>query len=232
MLVSLHLPPFLLGRKGRRAYAAPGDKSTPFHGSNGLQPPWQSTSTRAGPPNQRPPLPPHPRPPAPPNPRPRPLSSQAWKTIILAGMYFVWMFVEVVKSGWAWHLLWPGLTGSFVGLAVLAFSAIGPGAIADVMQSQAQQKVSASEANVILSSEPLWARTSPTVSTHSSLFPVLVPSSSVFFDLFSIFLFPIFHTSRPVSLMLSHAISPPSPSLLHPRILLEHQVFGLDFGFF
>jgi hypothetical protein len=29
-----------------------------------------------------------------------------------------------------------------------------------VMQSQAQQKVSASEANVILSSEPLWARES------------------------------------------------------------------------
>lgn len=47
--------------------------------------------------------------------------------------------------------------GSVMSIAVLIYSAIGPGAVADVMQSVAQTKVSASEANVILSSEPLWA---------------------------------------------------------------------------
>ena len=56
-----------------------------------------------------------------------PVALQAWKTIILSGMYFMWMFIEVAKSGWAWNLLWPGIAGSAVGLAVLAFSAIGPG---------------------------------------------------------------------------------------------------------
>jgi hypothetical protein len=59
-----------------------------------------------------------------------PVALQAWKTIILSGMYFVWMFIEVAKSGWAWNLLWPGIAGSAVGLAVLAFSAIGPGRLA------------------------------------------------------------------------------------------------------
>eukprot|EP00960_Hanusia_phi_P055628 763019-Hanusia_phi.AAC.1 len=55
--------------------------------------------------------------------------------------------------------------GSLTAWIILLFSAIGPGAIADVMQARAQEKnlltvyfkVKASEANVILSAEPLWA---------------------------------------------------------------------------
>ena len=53
-------------------------------------------------------------------------------------------------------LLWPGVF-SLVAWACLAFSAVGPGAVGDVLQSQAQDKVDASQANVLLSSEPLFA---------------------------------------------------------------------------
>ena len=52
--------------------------------------------------------------------------------------------------------LWMG-AASIISWAIIAYSAIGPGAVADVMQSRAQEKVKASQANVILSAEPLMA---------------------------------------------------------------------------
>ena len=52
--------------------------------------------------------------------------------------------------------LWMG-AASIISWAIIAYSAIGPGAVADVMQSRAQERVKASQANVILSAEPLMA---------------------------------------------------------------------------
>mmetsp|Transcript_4452 Transcript_4452/g.16250 ORF Transcript_4452/g.16250 Transcript_4452/m.16250 type:complete len:344 (+) Transcript_4452:816-1847(+) len=84
---------------------------------------------------------------------------QAWKTIILGGLYGLWALADAVKAvgaGQTVSSLWPG-AGSLTAWIILLFSAVGPGAIADVMQARAQEKVKASQANVILSAEPLWA---------------------------------------------------------------------------
>jgi len=49
------------------------------------------------------------------------------------------------------------MTSSYIVWIALFFSAIGPGTIADVLQQKAQNNVTPSEANVILSSEPVFA---------------------------------------------------------------------------
>merc|ERR1712238_279861 len=49
------------------------------------------------------------------------------------------------------------MTSSWIVWIALFFSAIGPGTIADILQQKAQKVVSASEANVILSGEPVFA---------------------------------------------------------------------------
>jgi drug/metabolite transporter (DMT)-like permease len=75
-------------------------------------------------------------------------------------MYSVWLVVSAFfafqNSGWdAVNALWLGWQNIFA-WALLAYSAVGPGALADVLQQQGQKKVSASEANVILCSEPIF----------------------------------------------------------------------------
>lgn len=80
------------------------------------------------------------------------------KTALLAILYTIWMVFELVlspsllpvSSPFAWLLSGSALT-------VLMYSALGPGTIADVSQQQGQKYVSASEANVILSMEPVFA---------------------------------------------------------------------------
>lgn len=83
------------------------------------------------------------------------IALQAWKTIILGGFYGLWACYDAFYAG-GFGPLWVGAT-SIAAWAILAYSAVGPGAVADVMQNQAQEKVKASQANVILSSEPLMA---------------------------------------------------------------------------
>jgi drug/metabolite transporter (DMT)-like permease len=50
----------------------------------------------------------------------------------------------------------PVLAGSAVGLAALAFSALGPGALATWLQASGQRRVPAAEAQVIFSLTPVW----------------------------------------------------------------------------
>lgn len=88
------------------------------------------------------------------------LSLQFIKSTLLAVMYSVWLVVSAFfafqNSGWdAVNALWLGWQNIFA-WALLAYSAVGPGALADVLQQQGQKKVSASEANVILCSEPIF----------------------------------------------------------------------------
>jgi drug/metabolite transporter (DMT)-like permease len=86
--------------------------------------------------------------------------TQAWKTVILAVLYCVWAFFDVAKfltaapgtvaapwAGWTNPLAW----------GVLAFTAIVPGYLADVCQAKGQESVSASESQVLLAGEPLFA---------------------------------------------------------------------------
>jgi drug/metabolite transporter (DMT)-like permease len=78
---------------------------------------------------------------------------QALKTTILAVLYSAWLVWETTTSGACQWLGWQNLTA----WALLLYSALGPGTVADVLQQQGQKEVSASEANVILSLEPVFA---------------------------------------------------------------------------
>ena len=55
-----------------------------------------------------------------------------------------------------WTALWMGYQ-NWVAWAILLYSAIGPGTIADIWQQRGQQTVSASEANILLSLEPVFS---------------------------------------------------------------------------
>jgi drug/metabolite transporter (DMT)-like permease len=82
------------------------------------------------------------------------------KTTALAMMYTTWLFFSAWRSfttgGWeAVAGLWLGWQ-NLTAWALLIYSAIGPGAVADVLQQNGQKEVSASEANVILCSEPIF----------------------------------------------------------------------------
>ena len=78
---------------------------------------------------------------------------QAFKTTFLAILYSGWLAWETTTSGVCQWLGWQNLTA----WALLVYSALGPGTVADVLQQKGQKEVSASEANVILSLEPVFA---------------------------------------------------------------------------
>ena len=88
------------------------------------------------------------------------VSLQAVKTVALAIMYTSWLAFSAITcfntGGWeAVAGLWFGWQ-NLAAWALLLYSAIGPGALADVLQQNGQKEVSASEANVILCSEPIF----------------------------------------------------------------------------
>lgn len=83
---------------------------------------------------------------------------QAWKSFFLAFMYSAWGFTDFALhrvgmttttpfAGWKDPIIW----------LLIAFSAIVGGYLADVVQAKGQESVSASETQVILSGEPLFA---------------------------------------------------------------------------
>ena len=97
------------------------------------------------------------------------LDLQFAKTYLLAFMYFGWFLTTAAStlaaagtsffaSGWLEALkpLWPGWSSPVVWL-LLAYSAVGPGAVADIMQQKGQQETSASESNIILTMESVFA---------------------------------------------------------------------------
>lgn len=88
------------------------------------------------------------------------ISLQGVKTVMLACLYSSWFLSSAIKcyveGGWPDVAnLWEGWA-EWKAWALLAFSAIGPGALADVLQQLGQKEVSASEANVILCGEPVF----------------------------------------------------------------------------
>jgi drug/metabolite transporter (DMT)-like permease len=93
------------------------------------------------------------------------VSLQSATTAIRALMYVAWFLIaalilrtkeesqglsETMQSMW---LGWQDLRA----WGLLLFSAVGSGAIAGILQQKGQATLSASEANIILSSEPIWA---------------------------------------------------------------------------
>lgn len=80
---------------------------------------------------------------------------QGVKNALIAVFYTAWWMLD----SHFWHdNLWKGWNGPLAGAswAILVFSALFPGMIADLMQQSAQALVPASEANVILSMEPIF----------------------------------------------------------------------------
>ena len=90
---------------------------------------------------------------------------QAAKTWMLAAMYAAW--AAWAAAGLAWRTggggsieavvagLWPGWASPSA-WALLMFSAVGPGAVADVLQAVGQRGVGAAEASILLCAEPLF----------------------------------------------------------------------------
>lgn len=86
--------------------------------------------------------------------------TQALKCACMGLLYLLWFLRDLSQAGTGVSLqgaaaLWPGWT-SAVAWAALAYSAVVPGALADVMQARGQSRVGAAEAQVLLSAEPLW----------------------------------------------------------------------------
>ena len=79
---------------------------------------------------------------------------QATKTLLLAVLYSIWV---VGSPGGISSIIGASWTTNIVAWLTLLYSALGPGTIADVVQQQGQKYVSASEANVLLSMEPVFA---------------------------------------------------------------------------
>ena len=97
------------------------------------------------------------------------LDLQFTKTALLAVMYGGWFLYTIITtlssagtsffaSGWLEALtpLWSGWASPFV-WGLLIYSAIGPGAVADLLQQKGQQETSASESNIILTMESVFA---------------------------------------------------------------------------
>lgn len=102
------------------------------------------------------------------------LNLQFTKNLLLTLMYGGWFLVDVASSlvsadalfltsGGEWRKdspvsLWPGWKTSPMVWLLLAYSAIGPGVLADLLQQRGQRDVkSASESNVILCMESVFA---------------------------------------------------------------------------
>lgn len=103
---------------------------------------------------------------------------QAVKTVLLACFYTSWLLVVSLQSYHSYQnnlideedtpvTFMDALQNQWLGwdqniavtYTILAYSAFGPGALADVIQQVGQKYVSASEANVILSLEPVFTAT-------------------------------------------------------------------------
>ena len=98
------------------------------------------------------------------------VSLQSATCAIRALMYVAWYFVAglirhmtATVSAGGMHGLGETLQSMWLGWrdlrawGLLLFSAVGSGALAGVLQQKGQATLSASEANIILSSEPIWA---------------------------------------------------------------------------
>lgn len=84
---------------------------------------------------------------------------QVWKNAFLAAMYGGWALYDIFafSSGVPGAAVPFAAWGNLKIWALLAFSAVIPGCLADLTQSKGQETVSASESSVLLAGEPLFA---------------------------------------------------------------------------
>lgn len=77
---------------------------------------------------------------------------QGTKTLYLAILYSAWFLISSLRVE---SSLWSGWD-NWVAWAILAYSALGPGTIADLLQQKGQEAVGATESNLILCMEPVF----------------------------------------------------------------------------
>ena len=85
--------------------------------------------------------------------------TQAWKTVILSLLYLGWAAADVfayASNPASVAAPWAGWRNPVVWL-ILIFTAVVPGYLADVCQAKGQESVDASESQVLLAGEPLFA---------------------------------------------------------------------------
>lgn len=93
------------------------------------------------------------------------ISLQSATCVIRCFMYFAWFLVAAnnVRRNEGRHSLLETMESMWLGWrdlrawGLLLFSAVGSGALAGLLQQKGQATLSASETNIILSSEPIWA---------------------------------------------------------------------------
>jgi drug/metabolite transporter (DMT)-like permease len=108
--------------------------------------------------------------------------TQALKCAALAGLYCLWAGVDLagamaaapgsagLSAGAAAASLWPGVACA-AAWAALAYSAVVPGALADIAQARGQASVPAAEAQVLLAAEPLWTALLGAALLHERMSP-------------------------------------------------------------
>ena len=85
------------------------------------------------------------------------------KTFLLGILYTVWFVLGLFDgtgsfiSNFSSSMAWAVGPGALAAWGALVYSAVGPGAVADVLQQQGQRTVPPSQANVLLSLEPVFA---------------------------------------------------------------------------
>ena len=85
------------------------------------------------------------------------------KTFLLGILYTLWFVLGLFDgtgspiSNFSTSMAWAIGPGALAAWGALVYSAVGPGALADVLQQQGQRTVPPSQANVLLSLEPVFA---------------------------------------------------------------------------
>lgn len=77
---------------------------------------------------------------------------QGTKTLYVAILYSVWFLISSLRAE---SSLWSGWD-NWIAWIILAYSALGPGTIADILQQKGQEAVGATESNLILCMEPVF----------------------------------------------------------------------------
>lgn len=83
------------------------------------------------------------------------LTVQAAKNAMLAVAFSAWLGLDTLRTGGGLGAQWPGAGSPLVWVFVLA-SALFGGLLGDLLQAVGGRAMPAAEANVILTSEPLW----------------------------------------------------------------------------
>ena len=94
---------------------------------------------------------------------------QAAKNVALAALLFCWFGAEAGTASGSIAAQWPGLADDQGAWLLVGCSALGCELLGDLLQALGAKGMPATEANVLLSSEPLWAALLTSAMLHERL---------------------------------------------------------------